>query len=130
MDAKEFINIRKKLKKTQKEMAQLLGTSLKTVHSYEQGWRKIPYYVERHLYYLLFILENLNKQRIPCWEYRNCDEETRLRCPAWQLKNGAMCWFINGTYCSGVPKRNWEQKMSLCKECRVFTSCMGTQDIT
>jgi hypothetical protein len=33
MDSKEFIYFRKKLNKTQKQMAQLLGTSLKAIHS-------------------------------------------------------------------------------------------------
>lgn len=128
MKATEFASIRKRLKKTQKEMAQLLGTSLKTVHSYEQGWRKIPYYVERHLLYLLSTFQAIGKKRVPCWEQRRCDEETRLRCPAWQLKDGATCWFINGTYCSGVPKKNWSQKMLQCKECEVFISCTGAHE--
>jgi hypothetical protein len=34
-------------------MAQLLGTSIKAIHSYEQGWRTIPVHVERQLYFLL-----------------------------------------------------------------------------
>jgi DNA-binding XRE family transcriptional regulator len=36
MDNKEFKNIRKTLNKTQQQMAQLLGVSIKAVHSYEQ----------------------------------------------------------------------------------------------
>ena len=51
MDSKEFCYIRKKLNKTQKQMAQLLGTSVKAVHSYEQGWRKVPAYVERQIFF-------------------------------------------------------------------------------
>ncbi len=42
MDSVEFSLFRKKLQKTQKELAQLLGTSLKAIHSYEQAWRTIP----------------------------------------------------------------------------------------
>ena len=45
MDSKEFSYIRQKLNKTQKQMAQLLGTSIKAVTSYEQGWRTVPAYV-------------------------------------------------------------------------------------
>ena len=52
MDAFEFKSFREKLKKTQRQMAQLLGVSLKAVHSYEQGWRSIPAYVERQVYFL------------------------------------------------------------------------------
>ena len=47
MNSKEFIYFRKKLNKTQKQMAQLLGTSLKAIHSYEQGWRSVPPSAER-----------------------------------------------------------------------------------
>jgi transcriptional regulator with XRE-family HTH domain len=37
MDSKEFTYMRKRLNKTQKEIAEILGTSIKAVHSYEQG---------------------------------------------------------------------------------------------
>ena len=53
MDGKEFQYLRQKLQKTQKQMAQLLGVSLKAVQSYEQGWRNIPSQVERQV--LLFL---------------------------------------------------------------------------
>ena len=42
MDRKEFTYFRKRLNKTQKQLAELLGASLKAVHSYEQGWRAVP----------------------------------------------------------------------------------------
>ncbi len=44
MEKKELAKIRNYLGKTQKQMAQLLGTSLKAIKSYEQGWRNIPVY--------------------------------------------------------------------------------------
>ena len=53
MESKEFKMFRSRLERTQKEMAQLLGISIKAVHSYEQGWRKIPGHVERQIYFLL-----------------------------------------------------------------------------
>ena len=43
----------KNLRKTQKELANLLGISKKTVESYEQGLRNIPSNIERILYFLL-----------------------------------------------------------------------------
>jgi DNA-binding XRE family transcriptional regulator len=52
MDKSEFKFFRKKLNKTQKQMAELLGTSLKAIHSYEQGWRTVPVHVERQVYFL------------------------------------------------------------------------------
>ena len=51
MDSKKFTNVRKKLNRTQKEMAEMLGTSIKTVHSYEQGWRKVPGHIERQAFF-------------------------------------------------------------------------------
>ena len=42
MQSEEFVLIRKKLNKTQRELAELLGVSIKAVHSYEQGWRTVP----------------------------------------------------------------------------------------
>jgi DNA-binding XRE family transcriptional regulator len=125
MNAEEFAYIRKRLKKTQKEMAELLGTSVKTIHSYEQGWRKIPHYVERHLLFLFSLLEKLVLKERPCWEAKHCPEEMRIRCPAWQLKDGNLCWFINGTYCSGTFQGSWERKMKVCRECNVFMSCVS-----
>lgn len=53
MESKEFKIFRSRLDRTQKEMAQLLGVSIKAIHSYEQGWRKIPGHVERQVYFLL-----------------------------------------------------------------------------
>ena len=53
MDSKEFKKIRKRLNRTQKEIAPLLGVSQKAIHSYEQGWRNIPPHVERQMLFLL-----------------------------------------------------------------------------
>ena len=53
MYPEEFLKCRKKLQKTQKEMAKLLGISMKAVCSYEQGWREIPLHTERQIFYLL-----------------------------------------------------------------------------
>ena len=64
MDNKEFICIRKKLNKTQKQMALLLGTSIKAIHSYEQGWRTVPPSAERQMFFLVSrIAENRKTQK-------------------------------------------------------------------
>jgi DNA-binding XRE family transcriptional regulator len=124
MDGKEFQYLRQKLQKTQKQMAQLLGVSLKAVQSYEQGWRNIPSQAERQaLFFLALKMENPQRP-LPCWEIRCCNPEMRKSCPAWEFKSGHLCWFINGTICQGKPQANWRQKMALCKKCKVFTSFM------
>ena len=125
MDKKEFQYFRQKLQKTQKEMAQLLGTSLKAVESYEQGWRNIPAQVERQILFLLSLKMEIYEHCSPCWEIRGCNPEMQSTCPTWEFKSGHLCWFINGTTCQGKPQTSWSQKIILCKKCKVFKSFMN-----
>lgn len=101
-------------------MAQLLGKSIKAIHSYEQGWRVIPTDVERQIYFLVTLaLVDMEKQDY-CWNLLNCDSEKKKNCPAWEFKAGKLCWFINGTICEGSPRGNWREKLEICKSCEVF----------
>ena len=122
MDRLEFKSIRKKLSKTQRQMAQLLGISIKAIHSYEQGWRNIPGHVERQLYFLLANLKRKGDTQRQCWTIKNCPPERKKQCPAWEFKAGQFCWFINGTICDGGVHTNWKEKMKICRSCEVFTS--------
>ena len=121
MDSTEFKRLRKSLEKTQKQMAQLLGVSLKAIHSYEQGWRTIPPAVERQVYFLVSRAAPAEHFR-PCWELKDCPDELRLNCPAWEFKSGDLCWFINGTICDGAGQDSWTDKMKICRKCPVFAS--------
>jgi hypothetical protein len=122
---REFSDIRAFLGKTQKELAQLLGTSLKAVQSFEQGWRRIPVHVERQILFLLAHHVPLpEKSRQTCWTEKNCPKETRKQCPAWEYRLGHLCWFINGTICHGKIQASWQRKMTLCRKCEVFRSLM------
>ena len=125
MQAKAFSRIRKSLKKTQKQMAQLLGTSIKAIHSYEQGWRSIPVHVERQLYFLLTRKLLGQNGRQPCWQIRACPQEQREQCPAWEFSSGDLCWFINGTICDGTVHDTWKEKMKLCRTCHVFEDTLA-----
>jgi len=129
MDSKQFTQIRKKLHKTQKELAQLMGTSLKAVCSYEQGWRSIPTHVERQLYFLLFRKADAENIQKNCWDILNCPEERKIRCPAWEFRSGKFCWFINGTICACRSQQNWKKKIEICHECEVMkhvlSECFG-----
>jgi DNA-binding XRE family transcriptional regulator len=121
MNKTDFTYYRKELGKTQREIAELLGTSLKAVHSYEQGWRNIPVHVERQLLFL-FSRKSENLDRIKaCWEVKSCHSGLKERCPAWEFSAGKLCWFINGTHCEGAAQQSWKEKMALCKACPVFT---------
>lgn len=125
MDSIEFKRLRKRLSKTQKQMAQLLGVSLKAIHSYEQGWRVVPPAVERQVYFLISRLKALDGSR-PCWELKGCLPDHKAQCPAFEFNSGAMCWFINGTACNGVVHSSWEEKMAICRTCDVFTRQVAT----
>lgn len=120
MDNKEFKNYRKKLNKTQHQMAQLLGISLKAVHSYEQGWRNIPTAVERQIYFLFSRSDANNHKRKPCWSIKKCPSNRKAQCPTWEFKSGDLCWFINGTICDGAAQKKWKDKMEMCRSCEVF----------
>lgn len=122
MESKEFINIRKKLHKTQKETASLLGISLKAVCSYEQGWRTIPNHVERQLFFLYVRKSGRGKNINKCWEIKKCPDDKKKQCPAWEFDSGEFCWFINGTICDNIPHRTWSSKFAICRKCEVMKS--------
>lgn len=71
MKRHEFSSIRSQVEKTQHQMAQLLGTSLKAVQSFEQGWRNIPVHIERQVLYLLVLKKLRRKKGKPCWWCRD-----------------------------------------------------------
>ncbi len=120
MESSEFVTLRKKLKKTQKQMAQLLGKSIKAVHSYEQGWRTIPPDVERQMLFLLSRSYSGQQKRKPCWTVMKCPPDRKKQCPAWEFKAGKECWFISGTICEGEAKETWEEKLKICRSCEVL----------
>ena len=128
MESDEFLKARKILAKTQKHIAELLGLSIKAVHSYEQGWRTIPVHVERQLYFLLTRKLCGNKGSKPCWTARSCPRERREQCPTWEFSSGDLCWFINGTICDGVVHDSWSEKMELCHTCDVFKAILDKID--
>ena len=125
MNRHEFAAIRRYLEKTQSQIASLLGTSLKAIQSFEQGWRKVPFHIERQL---LFVLAQsysaLRGRRQNCWNAGSCPKQRRASCPAWEFKLGRLCWFVNGTICHGEVQESWEKKMKTCRNCHVFYSMM------
>ena len=125
MDSKEFLFLRNRMNKTQRQMAQLLGTSEKAIQSYEQGWRNIPIHVERHVLFLTSRRRENKKNTKPCWVIRKCPPERVRKCPAWEFKAGGFCWFINGTICEGEPREDWEEKMKICRSCEVFSQTLS-----
>lgn len=122
MDKSVFTEIRQRLGKTQRELAAMLGVSLKGVQSFEQGWRSIPAHVERQMLFLAAVKANGTPLNPPCWEVRNCTEEMRRSCPAWGLRTPVFCWMVNGQICGGRIQESWAEKMEICRNCRMFPS--------
>ena len=129
MRDQELKKFRKKLNKTQKQMAELLGKSIKAVHSYEQGLRAIPADVERQVLFLVSRIEVTGKNQKSCWKVLQCSLAQKERCPAWEFNAGNLCWFINGTICAGKPQKSWEEKIKMCRECVVFTSLFTDEKV-
>jgi hypothetical protein len=129
MNDKEFAAVRKKLAKTQKKLAEILGVSIKAIHSYEQGWRTIPSHVERQLYFLMAHKEKSFEARKPCWTVKKCPTARKEQCPAWEFQAGKLCWFINGTLCECVRQSKWQDKMEFCQKCEVFSPLLGAGSI-
>lgn len=124
METREFKNFRKELHKTQEEMARLLGISVKAIRSYEQGWRTIPVHAERQLLFLTAKKAAILNPVKPCWVVNKCKKKQKEQCPAWEFQAGDLCWFINGTICSGTIQKNWKEKIEICKNCKAFPDCL------
>lgn len=120
MNAMEFSSARRDLGKSQSEMANLLGISLRAVQSFEQGWRPVPVHVERQVLFLTAMKRKPSGE--PCWSIRDCPEEVREACPAWEFHAGHICWFITGTMCHGKVQGSWKEKIGICRSCKVFKS--------
>jgi transcriptional regulator with XRE-family HTH domain len=119
MTAAEFSRLRGSLGKSQRELAELLGLSLKAVESYEQGWRNVPAHVERLLYFLLFKLnEGEIEAEDPCWKSTGCPDERRSKCVAFVAKEGRFCWFFTGRLCASAA--SGEADSQSCYSCAVF----------
>jgi hypothetical protein len=122
MTKDEFYLARGKLGKTQKQLAELLGISLRTVHSYEQGWRNIPEHTERYMFFLIINQKCRKKGITACWDLKNCQD--RENCPAWEFESGHMCWYIFGTLCDCTKDANNKIKVEICKRCEIFKNLL------
>lgn len=125
MSRATFARLRRLLGRSQRELADVLGISVKAVESYEQGWRRVPANVERILYFLLFKLnEEALRDAAPCWVATKCQDASRARCVAALTKEGHFCWFFTGKLCSAAH----EGKADGCYSCAVFARLLELVD--
>jgi DNA-binding XRE family transcriptional regulator len=122
MNRDDFKGIRKRLGKTQKQLAELLGISLKTIHSYEQGWRTVPTHAEKLLYFLYFNQRGRKCSSPRCWEEKLCT--VKEQCPAWEFDSGHMCWYMSGTLCDCTNGADEKEKIEICKSCKIFSKML------
>jgi hypothetical protein len=130
MDKDELLRIRRMLEKTQDKLAAILGISVRTIRSYEQGARSIPAYIERQLFFILSQRQETMTTGRKCWKVKKCPKSRRLKCPAWEFHCGELCWFINGTICECTEKKDWEAKMAVCRKCEVLQSILENSGLT
>lgn len=122
MDKAEFSQFRKKLGKTQQQLANLLGVSLKAIQSYEQGWRTVPTRVERYFIFLLINQRKADNQLVPCWDQKDCRQKEE--CSAWEFQSGHLCWYLCGTLCRGTSESTCKEKLDNCRYCEIFNTLL------
>ena len=113
--------IRRRIGLSQSEFADLLGVSLRTVQSCEQGWRNPSPPVERAALLLLMAHRHgadLTGHR--CWDTLGCSEVEREGCLVYRTRQGHLCWWLSGHICKGIRLRSWEDKKRLCGDCDFF----------
>jgi len=113
--------LRTELGHSQKEIAEILGISKKTVQSYEQGWRKTPPHVEQMVLLQAILRRHADLRKIPfCWQANKCSAEIRRNCPSSKLRTPGFCWLLTGTLCYGQPTGSWAAKRGRCLKCKVM----------
>ncbi len=120
MDNVEFANTRKGLSKTRKQLSSLLGISLKTIRSYEKGWRYVPANVERQLLSLSAAMAGKKGYKKSYWQIYGCTPDQRLSCPAWELRVGQASWLMNASMCHGSVREVLPEQMTSCRNCEML----------
>lgn len=87
-------------------------------------------HAERQMLFLLALKNARGKKTRACWVVRQCPQEIRRTCPAWELRAGKFCWFINGTMCSGKVQRNWLDKLQICRGCPVYLTLLQSIEVS
>ena len=123
MKKEEFRQLRKKLGRTQKQLAVLLGMSAKTIQFYENGRRAIPGYIQRNIFYLLIKQREKDNKLKPCWDQKDC--RLKENCPAWEFQSGDLCWYLNGTFCRGHQDLTYQDKLEACRSCNIFKALVS-----
>lgn len=113
--------VRRKIGLSQSEFADLIGGSLRTVQSCEQGWRNPSPAVEKAALLLLMAYRHgAEFSAHTCWDSVQCSEGEREGCLVYKTRQGHLCWLLSGHICKGIRLHSWEDKKKLCAECDFF----------
>ncbi len=129
--ALDIAAIRAELGLTQAELADLLGVSLRTIQSCEQGWRKPSAALEKTLLlHLMISRRGAGLSEIRCWEHVQCSQAAREACPGYRSGLGHLCWMLTGNICCSRGERvdDWEEKKAVCRECPFFRHLLREDD--
>ena len=114
--------IREELGLSQSAFATLLGYSVRTIQSCEQGWRHPSPALEKTAL-MLYIARQQGREfsKLACWDLLKCPPEHRDQCVAFMTGQGHLCWFLTGNLsCAQKPLHDWEEKKRICSRCSFF----------
>jgi DNA-binding XRE family transcriptional regulator len=123
--------LRESLGLSQAQLASLVGFSIRTIQSCEQGWRKPSPALEK-MVLLLYLAQLWGTEfgAARCWEVTGCPPERRNECVAYLARQGHLCWFLTGTLCHGQRLTDWRAKRAACAECDFFRRLMTPPALT
>lgn len=58
--------------------------------------------------------------RVTCWQFNDCSDMRRRRCPAYHTSAGRSCWNVSGTLCELPDREREEQPADKCHHCDFF----------
>ena len=62
-----------------------------------------------------------------CWEFLNCPQERREKCPAYKLEDHR-CWLVPGTWCGGIEQGDEKSKRHNCMNCRYMLHSISPKE--
>ena len=127
-------HIRGEFGATQAQLAMAMGTSVKAIQSYEQGWRNVPTRALLQLLVLLAIRRRRQVDAAPCWDILRCTPEMQKGCPSFTFGDGQFCWLVcaGGGKCRCASRRRPRRSrgdLLPCMQCDVVRRLLRSQPV-
>ena len=95
--------------------------------------QRLSKYITRPVTQLTYLADEISRgnlnvtfdfgEAVKCWEIEKCD---KTDCPAYNMTN-SMCWFTEGTLCTGAPMGKFPEKLEECLKCKVYRMHAGDE---